>query len=139
VLTHFHTVYLVTDIIPESGNELDLPLTVDALREAVRAPRDRVEETQRDQEKSRQILQNFRNKTVEQLTVSLGRRLDINASEQPIPNGDLGEEQQPESLAETIQRLVKRNEEWTKMHEFAHPGEEVKNLFDIKFPPTFIR
>lgn len=44
-----------------------------------------------------------------------------------------------DDLARTLERVNKRNAEWSKMIEFGHNFGHIENIFDIKFPPFFVK
>lgn len=108
------------------------------------------------QDKSREILQNFRGKDADDL-ISMFRHekrqnnnsfqkkknLEENSKENQSSEDDNSTNNliqlKPnvvDDLCKTLDRVNKRNSEWSKMIEFGHNPN--KNIFEIKFPPFFI-
>uniref|UniRef100_A0A7E4VCM6 tRNA exportin n=1 Tax=Panagrellus redivivus TaxID=6233 RepID=A0A7E4VCM6_PANRE len=108
-----------TLLTPKSGDILTvneaLPTSVEALRQDLAVAFDQEEEERKDHAKSREIVDLFRDRPVEELESVLGREVG------------------GEDRATKIFNLCKRNNEWAKIQEFGAVGKE-KNIFEIDFP-----
>jgi len=94
---------------------LTMPTTVDCLRTEVSQPMDPMEEERKDQTKSREIVQMFREKPFDEVTELLSKDLDT------------------VNLGKTVDQLCKRNSEWAKIQEHGSVGKQ-QNIFEINFP-----
>ena len=94
---------------------LNIPTTVDSLRSEVSQPMDPMEEERKDQTKSREIVQMFRQKPFDEVTELLSKDVEgVN-------------------LGKTVDQLCKRNSEWAKIQEHGSVGKQ-QNIFEINFP-----
>ena len=91
------------------------PTTIETLRMELNQPIDIGEEDRKDQAKSREIVQMFRERPLDELSAMLVKDLEET------------------DLNRTIDSLCKRNTEWAKIQEFGAAGKS-KTIFDIKFP-----
>ncbi|KAI1730683.1 protein EFR3 like protein [Ditylenchus destructor] len=108
------------------SNEICLPTTADSLRTAVNAPPDSAEEERKDQEKSLEILQMYRGKKPDELMEMMQNRARDLESQKGHPD-----------LAKTLEKVIQRNTEWSKVCEFGQPPKA--NVFEMKFPSSFVK
>jgi hypothetical protein len=90
-------------------------ITLDNVRAELSQPFDMGEEDRKDQAKSREIVQMFRERPLDELSAMLVKDLEET------------------DLNKTIESLCKKNNEWAKIQEFGSVGK-TKTIFDIKFP-----
>lgn len=104
-------------------------MTVETLRAIVHTPLDPIEEERKEQvqyylqhkeklmkqEKGREILTMYRERPLDEITVSYAKELEAS------------------DLSKTIQRLTKKNAEWNKLQEYGRTGM-IKNIFELKLP-----
>uniref|UniRef100_A0AC34QGC3 EFR3-like protein n=1 Tax=Panagrolaimus sp. JU765 TaxID=591449 RepID=A0AC34QGC3_9BILA len=95
--------------------QMQMPTNIETLRAEVNQPIDLAEEERKDQAKSREILQMFRERPLEELSSILVK--DLEATD----------------LNKTVEQLCKRNNEWAKLQEYGSNGKQ-KNIFEINFP-----
>jgi hypothetical protein len=95
--------------------EYKTPITLDNVRAELSQPIDMAEEDRKDQAKSREIVQMFRERPLDELSAMLVKDLEET------------------DLSKTIDTLCKRNNEWAKIQEYGSVGK-AKTIFDIKFP-----
>lgn len=75
----------------------------------------------------------FRNKNADEI-LTLFSTKDLNETKNPLHM--LSE---MDDLTKTLDRVNKRNAEWSKMVEFGHNFSHIENIFDIKFPAFFVK
>uniref|UniRef100_F1KW28 Protein EFR3 n=1 Tax=Ascaris suum TaxID=6253 RepID=F1KW28_ASCSU len=103
----------------DRDNVLALPLTVEALRHMISAPVDAGEEERREQERTHEILEKFRNRPFDELV-------------EHVHN-----ENEETDLSRTLHRLMQRSNDTNRLNEYIL-REKPKNIFELKMPASFV-